>query len=153
MLVITTPGEHFFDMFKWNSEAKDSQFQEHFKDMIPWVLLHVYFFQLSAPDILPQHCVIAHSEDMITVTPTVREACVYIDNQRILETTLLHHGMHINFGAHHMFRFNNPNFEQVCRFSEFYSIWTCFRHLYACSTVETFLQGFLEILKHLLQNF
>lgn len=71
-------------------------------------------FQIPAPDILPQHCVITLTEGVVTVTPTLREAETLVNNRRIGETTMLQHGMSVRFGRGHYFRFSDPMFEEVC---------------------------------------
>lgn len=45
--------------------------------------------QLNGPNIQPRHCVIAHTEGIVTVTPCSRDAETYVDGQRIFETTIL----------------------------------------------------------------
>lgn len=45
--------------------------------------------QLSGPNIQPRHCVIAHTEGIVTVTPCSRDAETYVNGQRIFETTIL----------------------------------------------------------------
>lgn len=45
--------------------------------------------QLNGPNIQPRHCVIAHTEGIVTVTPCSREAETYVNGQRIFETTIL----------------------------------------------------------------
>lgn len=45
--------------------------------------------QLSGPNIQPRHCVIAHTEGIVTVTPCSRDAETYVGGQRIFETTIL----------------------------------------------------------------
>ena len=71
------------------------------------------YLQLYAPDIYPRHCVIAHTDGIVTVTPTSKEADTYVENQRIHETTLLQHGMVVRFGKSSAFRFIEPRFEEV----------------------------------------
>ncbi|KAL8581520.1 hypothetical protein ACOMHN_042912 [Nucella lapillus] len=73
------------------------------------------FMQLSAPDIRPHHCIMAHTEGIVTVTPTVRDAEVYVESRRIMETTMLRHGMTLQFGRHHFFKFVDPRFEEVSK--------------------------------------
>ncbi|XP_029640557.1 afadin isoform X3 [Octopus sinensis] len=63
------------------------------------------YLQLFGPNIHPCHCVIAHMNGSVTVTPTRKDAETYINNRRIYETTLLQHGMLVQFGDHHVFRF------------------------------------------------
>ena len=70
-------------------------------------------FQLHGPDIFPRHCVFAHTEGIVTVTPTHKDAETFVDNQRIYETTMLQHGMTVRFGKGHLFRLIDPNCENV----------------------------------------
>nr|KAG5705047.1 hypothetical protein BaRGS_018777 [Batillaria attramentaria] len=50
----------------------------------------------------------AHTEGIVTVTPTTRDAEVYVEQQRVFETTMLRHGMTIQFGRSHVYRFVDP---------------------------------------------
>lgn len=68
---------------------------------------------MSGPDIKPRHCVIAHTEGIVTVTPTAPDAEIYVDQQPVRETTMLRHGMTIRFGRNHVYRFVDPRFEEV----------------------------------------
>ncbi|KAH6922155.1 hypothetical protein HPB50_009904 [Hyalomma asiaticum] len=61
--------------------------------------------QLQGPGILPRHCVIAHTEGVVTVTPSQPEAETYVDGARVFDTTLLQHGATVRFGRSHLFRF------------------------------------------------
>lgn len=70
------------------------------------------YLQLFGPNVHPRHCVIAHTEGIVTVTPSSREAETYVNNIRIFETTILKHGMKVRFGKLHTFRFMNPLHEQ-----------------------------------------
>ena len=45
--------------------------------------------QLFGPNIQPRHCVIAHTDGLVTVTPCSRDAETYVNGQRIYETTIL----------------------------------------------------------------
>lgn len=45
--------------------------------------------QLTGPNIHPRHCVIAHTEGIVTVTPCSPDAETYVNGQRIFETTIL----------------------------------------------------------------
>lgn len=45
--------------------------------------------QLNGPNIQPRHCVIAHTEGIVTVTPCSRDAETHVNGQRIFETTIL----------------------------------------------------------------
>ncbi len=71
------------------------------------------YLQLYGPDIHPRHCVVAHTEGIVTVTPTSNEAETYVENQRIYETTMLQHDMVVRFGKGFIFRFIDPLFEEV----------------------------------------
>lgn len=42
-----------------------------------------------APFLYPRHCVLAHTEGIVTLTPSHREAETFVNNQRIFETTIL----------------------------------------------------------------
>ncbi|XP_076466246.1 afadin-like [Babylonia areolata] len=102
--------------------ARDSHAQRH---LLPLNITEVgreepvtptnQFLQLSAPDIRPQHCILAHTEGIVTVTPTVRDAEIFVENRRVTETTMLRHGMTLQFGRHHFFRFLDPRFEEVSK--------------------------------------
>uniref|UniRef100_A0A2R5LKM4 Putative actin filament-binding protein afadin n=1 Tax=Ornithodoros turicata TaxID=34597 RepID=A0A2R5LKM4_9ACAR len=61
--------------------------------------------QLQGPGIHPRHCVFAHTEGVITVTPSHHEAEIYVDSARIYDTTILQHGSVVRFGRHQAFRF------------------------------------------------
>ncbi|CAG0912478.1 unnamed protein product [Notodromas monacha] len=61
--------------------------------------------QIFGPSIQPRHCVIAHMEGIVTVTPCSRDAETYVNGQRIYDTTLLQHGAVVRFGRVHTFRF------------------------------------------------
>jgi afadin len=41
------------------------------------------------PFLYPRHCVLAHTEAIVTITPSHREAETFVNNQRIFETTIL----------------------------------------------------------------
>ncbi|BFZ25291.1 hypothetical protein BsWGS_28330 [Bradybaena similaris] len=71
-----------------------------------------HFIQLSGPDVHPRHCVIAHTEDIVTVTPTSQNAETYVEGRRIHETTILKHGMTVQFGRDNVYRFLDPTFEE-----------------------------------------
>ncbi|CAG7837489.1 unnamed protein product [Allacma fusca] len=60
---------------------------------------------LQLAGLRPRHCVIANTEGIVTVTPSSRDADIYVNGQRIYETTLLQHGTIIRFGRTHYFRF------------------------------------------------
>ena len=65
--------------------------------------------QLSG--LLPRHCVIAHTEGVVTVTPCSPHAEVVVNNQRVVETTILQHGATLRFGRS-VWRFIDPNSDQ-----------------------------------------
>ncbi|CAN8002103.1 unnamed protein product [Ixodes hexagonus] len=65
--------------------------------------------QLQGPGIHPRHCVIAHTEGVVTVTPSHQEAEIYLDGCRVYDTTILQHGALVRFGRHHTFRFLEPD--------------------------------------------
>ncbi len=73
----------------------------------------LFVFQLYGPDIHPRHCVIAHTDGVVTVTPTSRDAETYVGGHRCYETTLLQHGVIVRFGKGNIFRFLNPAVEEV----------------------------------------
>ncbi|XP_069950170.1 afadin-like isoform X2 [Cherax quadricarinatus] len=64
--------------------------------------------QLFGSNIQPRHCVIAHTEGIVTVTPCSRDADTFVNGQRIYETTILQHGCFVRFGRIHNFRFIDP---------------------------------------------
>ncbi|XP_050542349.1 afadin isoform X7 [Daktulosphaira vitifoliae] len=68
--------------------------------------------QLSGPNIQPRHCVIAHTEGIVTVTPCSQNAETYVNGQRIFETTILQNGSIVKFGRLHNFRFLDPCFDE-----------------------------------------
>ncbi|XP_022256990.1 afadin-like isoform X2 [Limulus polyphemus] len=70
------------------------------------------YLQLFGPSVHPRHCVIAHTEGIVTVTPTSRDAETYVNGIRIFETTILQHGMVVRFGKMHTFCFIDPTQEQ-----------------------------------------
>lgn len=53
----------------------------------------------------PRHCVLAYTNGIVTLTPSSRDADVYVNGQRIYETTILHHGTIVRFGRTYYFRF------------------------------------------------
>ena len=69
--------------------------------------------QLVGPDIHPQHCVVAHSDGIVTITPARLDAETYVNNRRLGETTLLQHGAVLRFGRHHNFRYIDPMHGEV----------------------------------------
>ncbi|XP_048258365.1 afadin-like [Haliotis rufescens] len=73
------------------------------------------YLQLLGNDIKPRHCVIAHTEGIVTVTPTSRDAETYVEHQRIYETTMLKDGMSVQFGKAFVFRFCDPRFDEPRR--------------------------------------
>ncbi|XP_043225985.1 afadin-like isoform X3 [Amphibalanus amphitrite] len=71
--------------------------------------------QLAGHNVHPRHCVIAHTEGIVTVTPCGREAETYVNGQRVYETTILQHGSVVQFGRVYKFRFLDPNQEERLR--------------------------------------
>uniref|UniRef100_T1IU86 Afadin n=1 Tax=Strigamia maritima TaxID=126957 RepID=T1IU86_STRMM len=67
------------------------------------------FLQLFGPNVQPRHCVVAHTDGIVTVTPCSRDSETYVNNQRVFETTILQHGMVLRFGKIHNFRFINSS--------------------------------------------
>ncbi|XP_048505852.1 afadin isoform X11 [Athalia rosae] len=63
---------------------------------------------LAGPTVMPRHCVIAFTENIVTLTPCSRDAHTYVNNQRIYQTTILQNGAIIKFGRMHTFRFIDP---------------------------------------------
>ncbi|XP_043275728.1 afadin isoform X7 [Venturia canescens] len=63
---------------------------------------------LSGSTVMPRHCVIAFTENIVTLTPCSRDAHTYVNNQRITQTTILQNGAIIKFGRMHTFRFIDP---------------------------------------------
>ena len=57
--------------------------------------------------LLPRHCVIAHTEGVVTVTPCSPAAEVVVNQQRVVETTILQHGATLRFGRS-VWRFIDP---------------------------------------------
>ena len=70
---------------------------------------------LLLPFIHPRHCVINHSEGMITVTPSHRDAETFVNNRRIFQTTIIQSGWVIRLGQHHGFKLIDPSFEERLR--------------------------------------
>ena len=62
----------------------------------------------QAPFVFPRHCVLAHTEGIVTLSPRHREAESYVGNQRVFETTILQHGCLVRFGRSKCFRFLDP---------------------------------------------
>src|SRR6218665_1229171 len=61
--------------------------------------------QLIGPNILGRHCVITHTEGIITITPCNRDAETCVNGTRIFETTILKHGMLVRIGKIATFKF------------------------------------------------
>ena len=59
------------------------------------------------PGLLPRHCLIAHTEGAVTVTPCSPQAEVIVNNQRATETTILQHGSVVKL-ANTVWRFLDP---------------------------------------------
>lgn len=68
--------------------------------------------QLNGPNIQPRHCVIAHTEGIVTVTPCSRDAETYVDGQRIFETSILKNGSIVKFGRLNNLRFLDPCYDE-----------------------------------------
>ncbi|VVC26416.1 Hypothetical protein CINCED_3A012275 [Cinara cedri] len=68
--------------------------------------------QLNGPNIQPRHCVIAHTEGIVTVTPCSRDAETYVNGQRIFETTILQNGAIVKFGRLNNLRFLDPCYDE-----------------------------------------
>ncbi|XP_021958494.1 afadin isoform X3 [Folsomia candida] len=64
---------------------------------------------LQLAGLRPRHCVIANTEGIVTLTPSSRDSDIYVNGQRIYETTMLQHGAIIRFGRTHYFRFSQRN--------------------------------------------
>ncbi|XP_023710210.1 uncharacterized protein LOC111865986 isoform X4 [Cryptotermes secundus] len=71
--------------------------------------------QLFGPNVQPRHCVIAHTEGIVTVTPCSGNAETYVNGQRIYETTILQNGAIVKFGRIHNFRFIDPSHDDRSR--------------------------------------
>jgi len=71
--------------------------------------------QLFGPNVQPRHCVIAHTEGIVTVTPCSGNAETYVNGQRIYETTILQNGAIVKFGRIHNFRFIDPSHDERSR--------------------------------------
>ena len=66
---------------------------------------------VQLPGLHPRHCVIAHTEGgVVTVTPCNPGAEVAVNNQRVVETTILQHGVTLRFGRS-VWRFVDPAVE------------------------------------------
>ena len=60
------------------------------------------------PFIHPRHCVVAHTEGIVTVTPSNRDSETYVNNVRIFQTTILQPGCVVRFGQNQCYRFVDP---------------------------------------------
>ncbi|XP_052392055.1 afadin isoform X18 [Carassius gibelio] len=67
--------------------------------------------QLYGPGILPHHCDLMHEDGLVTVTPVSLDAETFVDGQRISDTTVLHSGVTLQFGATHVFKFVDPSYD------------------------------------------
>ncbi len=67
--------------------------------------------QLFGPGILPHHCDLMHADGLVTVTPVSLDAEMFVDGQRISDTTVLRSGMTVQFGATHVFKFVDPSYD------------------------------------------
>ncbi|XP_015600396.1 uncharacterized protein LOC107270166 isoform X1 [Cephus cinctus] len=63
---------------------------------------------LSGSTVMDRHCVIAFTDNIVTLTPYSKDAHTYVDNHRIYQTTILKNGAIIKFGRMHTFRFIDP---------------------------------------------
>lgn len=90
---------------KTKSKVRCKKFRDH----------HWFIFQIHGPNIQPCHCVLGlvEKDGVVTVTPNSPESETHVNNQRISETTTLQNGMTVRFGKLHVFRFIDPNFEEV----------------------------------------
>ncbi|KAM4693859.1 afadin isoform 2-T2 [Discoglossus pictus] len=69
--------------------------------------------QLFGPGIQPHHCDLTNMDGVVTVTPRSIGAETYVDGQIISETTMLHSGVKVQFGSSHVFKFVDPNHDQL----------------------------------------
>lgn len=92
---------------KTKSKVRCKKFRDH----------HWFIFQIHGPNIQPCHCVLGlvEKDGVVTVTPNSPESETHVNNQRISETTTLQNGMTVRFGKLHVFRFIDPNFEEVIK--------------------------------------
>lgn len=70
---------------------------------------------LTGPTVMPRHCVIAFTENIVTLTPCSRDAYTYVNNQRIHQTTILQNGAIVKFGRLHTFKFIDPTPDERIR--------------------------------------
>ncbi|KAM5239003.1 kinesin-like protein KIF14 [Ctenodactylus gundi] len=63
--------------------------------------------QLSGVLIADDHCTVKNFGGTVTIVP-VGEAKTYVNGNRIVESTVLHHGDRVILGGDHYFRFNHP---------------------------------------------
>uniref|UniRef100_A0A8C9SVV5 Afadin, adherens junction formation factor n=1 Tax=Scleropages formosus TaxID=113540 RepID=A0A8C9SVV5_SCLFO len=66
---------------------------------------------LFGPGILPHHCDLTHADGLVMVTPCSSDADTFVDGLRVSDTTVLHSGMTLQFGASHVFKFVDPNYD------------------------------------------
>ncbi|XP_068087887.1 afadin isoform X5 [Hyperolius riggenbachi] len=69
--------------------------------------------QLFGPGIQPHHCDLTNMDGVVTLTPRSIDADTFVDGQRITETTMLHSGVKVQFGSSHVFKFVDPNHDQL----------------------------------------
>ncbi|XP_018413212.1 PREDICTED: afadin isoform X2 [Nanorana parkeri] len=69
--------------------------------------------QLFGPGVQPHHCDLTNMDGVVTVTPRSMDADTFVDDQRITETTMLHSGVKVQFGSSHVFKFVDPNHDQL----------------------------------------
>lgn len=70
------------------------------------------YLQLFGKRILPHHCVIAHMDGSVTLTPIKSDAETFIDDEHVSKTTLLQDGMIVRFGLNHIFRFSDSRSDE-----------------------------------------
>ncbi|XP_043480029.1 afadin isoform X3 [Leptopilina heterotoma] len=71
---------------------------------------------LAGPTVMPRHCIIAYTDNTVTLTPCSREAHTYVNNAMINYTTILQNGAIVKFGRSHTFRFIDPTPEDRMRY-------------------------------------
>nr|XP_033794228.1 afadin isoform X3 [Geotrypetes seraphini] len=69
--------------------------------------------QLFGPGIQSHHCDLTNMDGVVTVTPRNIDADIYVEGQRISETTMLQSGMKVQFGSSHVFKFVDPSQDPI----------------------------------------
>ncbi|XP_030051785.1 afadin isoform X3 [Microcaecilia unicolor] len=69
--------------------------------------------QLFGPGIQSHHCDLTSMDGVVTVTPRNIDADIYVEGQRISETTMLQSGMKVQFGSSHVFKFVDPSQDPI----------------------------------------